>query len=355
MIAFFGYNPRHRGLIRDIEAGDFLETLLVSAVASILTLRAYLFLTGYPTVGSGQFHIAHLLWGGFAMFIALVLLLGYVNRSAKRAAAVIGGIGFGMFIDELGKFITKDNNYFFQPAIAIIYVLFIALYLVFRSIARSQVDSHQGAELNAVELLKEAVDHDLDHHEKERAMRLLEVADQSDPIVQSLRELFTRLDSITPPRPGLLGRIRCSVETLYARVVDRLWFPRAVVAFFAIQSGATLITLAVQLLSPSIRAQAFSLSFSGWGQLICSTTSALLVVVGIVHIRHNRPIAFQWFKRGVLVSIFLTRFFVFYDEQTSAVLGLGFDLLLLIVIRSLISLDSSIGAQVGSQTETGPN
>lgn len=42
----------------------------------------------------------------------------------QRLCALIGGIGFGLFIDELGKFITRDNNYFFQPTIGLIYAVF---------------------------------------------------------------------------------------------------------------------------------------------------------------------------------------------------------------------------------------
>ena len=45
--------------------------------------------------------------------IALVINLGYINKSANYLVAVIGGLGFGAFIDELGKFITGDNDYFF--------------------------------------------------------------------------------------------------------------------------------------------------------------------------------------------------------------------------------------------------
>jgi len=33
------------------------------------------------------------------------------------------------FIDELGKFITSDNNYFFQPTISLIYIVFIIIFL----------------------------------------------------------------------------------------------------------------------------------------------------------------------------------------------------------------------------------
>jgi hypothetical protein len=43
------------------------------------------------------------------MMIAL-LLCSHFNRSALYLVAVLGGFGFGAFIDELGKFITGDND-----------------------------------------------------------------------------------------------------------------------------------------------------------------------------------------------------------------------------------------------------
>jgi hypothetical protein len=110
--------------IRNIDAGDLLEDFLIASVSSVLFIRFYLFLAHYPQLGGRSFHIAHLLFGGFFMLFAIILLLAYLNRPILQISAVLGGIGFGTFIDELGKFITQDNNYFYQPTPALIYIIF---------------------------------------------------------------------------------------------------------------------------------------------------------------------------------------------------------------------------------------
>src|SRR5437868_14042294 len=104
-------------LVREIDAGSYFELFLVSAVASVILIRMYLELAGFPQIGRGGVHIAHMLWGGLFMLIAQVLLLGFLGKHIKRLAAVLGGIGFGTFIDELGKFVTSDNDYFYRPTV----------------------------------------------------------------------------------------------------------------------------------------------------------------------------------------------------------------------------------------------
>src|SRR5437870_609016 len=99
---------------RDFEAGIYLQDLLVAAVVAILLTRLFLGLTGFPHMGGGGLHVAHMLWGGLLMLIALVLLLAVIGKRTKRLAAVIRGAGVGAFIDELGEFITADNDYFFH-------------------------------------------------------------------------------------------------------------------------------------------------------------------------------------------------------------------------------------------------
>src|SRR6266702_4616336 len=94
--------------IRNIEATSYRENFLVSAVVSVFALRIFLHVTHYPQLGGGNYHIAHILWGGFFMMAAILILLSYLSEKTAVIASVLGGIGFGAFIDELGKFITSN-------------------------------------------------------------------------------------------------------------------------------------------------------------------------------------------------------------------------------------------------------
>src|SRR5262245_57452146 len=134
--------------VRDSEAGAMLELLFVAAVSSVLLIRAALAATGYPQLGGHGLHIAHMLWGGLLLLVACGLLLSYWSPSVRRAAALVAGVGFGTFIDELGKFITSDNDYCFRPTIALLYIVFTLLFLVVRSVARGSLTPRE-AVLNA--------------------------------------------------------------------------------------------------------------------------------------------------------------------------------------------------------------
>jgi hypothetical protein len=78
------------------------------------------------------------------------------------------------------------------------------------------------------------------------------------------------------------------------------------------------------------------LNFLNWGSLVSSVASSVLVFVGLERmVRGDRPGAYVWFTRALLVSIFVTRVFSFVESQFGAVFGLAIDILLLISVQAM--------------------
>lgn len=120
---------------RNPGADRLVEHFLIVAATTIVVTRVFLGLTGYPELGAPGLHIAHMLWGGLLMLAALLMMYIFAGRKVKQAAALAGGAGLGLFIDEVGKFVTRDNNYFFQPSFAIMYGVFVLLFIIFRQLS----------------------------------------------------------------------------------------------------------------------------------------------------------------------------------------------------------------------------
>src|SRR5512143_1373219 len=122
--------------VKRVDAERYLLWMLLSFAGSVVLTRVYLQLTGFPQVGGGDLHIAHLLWGGLLLFISTLLPLTLANRWALRLSAILSGVGVGLFIDEVGKFITKTNDYFYPAAAPIIYSFFLLTVLYYFQVRR---------------------------------------------------------------------------------------------------------------------------------------------------------------------------------------------------------------------------
>src|SRR4051794_2851136 len=130
--------------------------VLVSCALTVAVTRLFLVLTGYPQIGGSTFPLAHALWGGLALFLARTIALDVQNRGAAVIIALLTGVGFGLFVDEVGKFITQKNDYFFPLAAPIVYASLL-LILVLTDLARRHQLRNPRAHLLAAISLSQTV------------------------------------------------------------------------------------------------------------------------------------------------------------------------------------------------------
>ena len=121
------------------DADRYLLIAIVSFAISVVGIRWWLQITGYPQIGGGELHIAHMLWGGLLLVVAGLLPQVVVGTWVKEASAVALGAGTGLFIDEVGKFITTSNDYFYPAAAPLIYGVLLTFVLAFILLRRRHV------------------------------------------------------------------------------------------------------------------------------------------------------------------------------------------------------------------------
>jgi hypothetical protein len=341
---------------RRIDLSSLQDTVLVCAIITVLVIRLQLWITNYPQLGGGRLHIAHLLWGGLLMLIAIGLVLSYIGPKVRRTAAVLGGIGFGFFVDELGKFITRDNDYFFKPAAAVIYIIFVLLFFLTRWLRRRGALTPQEALVNAADLVTEAALHDLDARERERALELLARCDVDDPLTKPLRTLMVEIQSLPVRPPGRLTRWARAIRAWYYTIIDKSWFPRTLRLVFLVLGVVSLVQVLAFIfnvvtddgdISISVTRAAHTLghlSLYSWLNLVFALVATTLLWIGVVRFGHNRLMGYVWIERALLVAICFVQVFVFVQSQFSAIFGVAVDMVLLITVRAMIRAEHKLEA-----------
>lgn len=322
----------------NLEAGDYLENFMVSAVFSIVVIRVFLAATGYPQLGGGGLHIAHMLWGGFLMMAAIIILLSFLSKQAKYVASILGGLGFGVFIDELGKFITHDNNYFFKPVFALIYIIFVLMFLGIRAIEKSMKVLEKDYTINALEVIKEVVLHDLDASEKKHALAYLEKGNEEDLVVRRLRELLMSEETIESNDISISTKVRRLLQEKYIKFIRQKRFAKKVSNFFVAYAIIGLVVIVYYysvFYGGNIH---LNMNFWDWGLLLSPIVSGIFVLLGFSYRKGKGNIyAYSKYKQAVLITIFIGQFFLFYKLQLVALFGLIININVLIALQFLIS------------------
>jgi len=336
--------------VRNLEAFYYAEVFIVCAVTAILGIRLFLHLTGYPQIGNSTLHIAHLLWGGLLMLVSIVMLMSFIGRRSELWAAVLGGAGFGTFIDEVGKFVTKDNNYFFEPSVAIMYMVFVLIVISLQMLKSGWTFTKREYLINALKGLEEVALLDLDEDEKKKVLGYLSKSDPDNPLTSPVRDLIMGTTPVPSQAPGIYSRAKRRIGDFYEKIASSRYFAAGITVFFLLQLVVTLGYVAIITLFigfgkerimnmkalENITLRFDGLTFIDEARIFSSLLSGLFVILGVYYIRKSRLLSLRMFEWSVLVSILLTYVFIFYKEQFAALAGLSFNLLIFVGLRIMI-------------------
>jgi hypothetical protein len=340
--------------VREQAADSFWILLIVAMSVTVLVTRVFLELTGYPQVGDSTYHIAHVVWGGLLLFIALALPLSIRNRYALWASAVLGGVGTGLFVDEVGKFITQSNDYFFPLAFPIIYSFILICVWLFYRIRKYRPRDTRALLYHALEDMKQVLDNDLDpfeHRELVTELRQV-VAEATDPnelhLAQSLLTYIQTKDVRLAVQPNLLERLIDGLRHALAGWPPQLVLKTVLIAGFGLMAFQAALKL-VALISaaqkgPVHEALSSFVVISGKSQYTINNPVLLLVstisVIGIgvlaviaavlLLLRHER-MGLRIGVLGLVIALSIVNLFTFYFSQLAALVEAGIQVFLLCV------------------------
>ena len=316
------------GLPRDPAGPRHVAGFLAVTVLTVLVTRGALALTGFPQLGGDGLHIAHVLWGGLLMAVAVVAVLSWAGPVVRPLAALVGGVGFGLFIDEIGKFVTSDNDYFFEPTASLIYVVVVVLVLVGEVIhGRRPRDPHETLAA-AADLAVAGLAGGFSHRARRHARELADAAGDVRGAAE-VRALLDVVEDDARELPDPISAVSRAVVAGSRRVVRVRWLPRvtvivlAVATLYTVGRGVSLVVSGAELPWWAV----IGMVGSGVVSLVCSS-------VGLRLVGRDRRRGYEWFRRAVLVNLLLTQIFLFRVDQWGAVTGLVIDLVLLGVVAA---------------------
>jgi hypothetical protein len=332
-----------------------LTVLVVAFVVTVTATRLFLAITGYPRIGGSTYHLAHALWGGLLLVVAVVTMLLWANRWAQHLGAVLAGVGAGLFIDEVGKFITTTNDYFFPLAAPIVYLAMVQLAWVANRARRRHVLTDRERLYDVLDGLQDLADGRLDADRRSEIIAHLgHLRDEWDR--PELRDLSARLEefllspvvTVLPRRPGLLERLHARLLRLEERLVPETRFRHLISVLMVTGTmllGVGVVVAAIAVLDPASRPQ-LATTQSGEldpgivavveGTRLVSTfvAWALYLTATISWFRGARLHAVRLAVAAQLISLSLIDVLESYTDQFAVLQQSVFDLVLLgLVLR----------------------
>ena len=349
------YFSRIRQPVKRERAENYLLLTLLSFALSVGLTRLFLELTGYPQLGNSELHIAHVLWGGLFLFGAALLPLIFANRWVYTWGALMAGLGVGLFIDEVGKFITQSNDYFYPPAAPIIYAFFLVTVMVYLQVRRTPSRDARAELYRAFDAFEEILDHDLDRYERSQLEDRLEfVASQADSpnlalLADNLHKFIAseNLD-IAPKIPNFWER-----QIFLLREFESRWISRnrvkavitgslgalGIVALIklgrlvmAALDPARLEALAAEMVAIGRVASASGLAWFSARLALEGAVGVILFVAALLLLRNSDRLGTNLGILGLVLSLTTVNLLVFFYDQFATIITAGVQFLNLVVL-----------------------
>jgi hypothetical protein len=251
-------------------------------------------------------------------------------------ASLVGGVGFGAFIDELGKFITADNNYFFKPTIALIYVIFICIFLIIRWLSSITEYSSKTYLANAMEGLRELIIFDLDSEERARALKYLHKADKDNAITKLLLSV---IENAKPEqkRFSLYFKLKQKTFEWYKSTLNVKIISNGLIVFFVLASLTNVVVSVGEIVASE------GLSFYKAGSFLTSLAVAAFVLEGLRHyVKKDLLNSYYSLQKATLIAIFIMQLFYFLQNQLLAIITLIVFISVYLILKFAIEAEGRV-------------
>ncbi|MFT3898727.1 MAG: hypothetical protein QM728_00560 [Gordonia sp. (in: high G+C Gram-positive bacteria)] len=320
-------------MVRRSDGSYLVEWFVIVAVVTILVTRAYLAKTGYPQIGEGNLHIAHALFGGALLGIAMFFMLSFTGRVTRHVAVLVGGIGFGLFLDEVGKFVTKDNDYFYQPAVAIMYIVLVLLLVANHLVNDVREVTAKSALVNGASTTTDALAGGITRTERDRALTSLGKAKELGAHPDAVDGVSTALSAAPVVKPNLLDRFYARITHAEGSIIVG---PKATIAVAVLLTVFNISGLVHGLRHVINHPNPGVTALGQLGGSAVASALCILAFVGLV-----RRVGGLWplrlLRTAALVTMLLTQVFNFVTEQFGALINVGVGLIALLVFSYRIN------------------
>ncbi|MFA5025153.1 MAG: hypothetical protein WC503_01405 [Candidatus Shapirobacteria bacterium] len=328
-------------LPKRLNASNLLLDFSTWALLSLFGTRLFIEVFNSPIIGRGNWHIAHVLFGGIFMLVGIIILLVFYGKNSIRYASIFAGIGWGMFIDEIGKYVTRDNNYWFRPAIIFIYLSFVLLFFLYRLLEKKTAQDRSSLWHELFDGCQELFNDDLEINEKkELLIKINNIKNLNHSLKENkiLEDLEDLVKSVTPINNkynfDLVKLVASSFQITYNRLFKKKLALYGLIVYsfwYTIDKLTDLINLLLNQNKLALlqdyylhydffsKADVYMITFKFITEIIVAT----LFAIGLINWSRKKVIkGIKFYQWGLLVNIFIGSLLKFYFEQFSGVFSL---------------------------------